>query len=309
MDTIEVTSAIPQSSDPVVLVIGKWDGFHKGHQQLVDKAKQLASYEERVSVLGFAGHSRPGCALSSYEDRIHAFKSAGADRYYHMNSSENQTIEEVIENSIRSLNIKRMIISEDFHWDETDMKHSEAVEEAGRKNDVPVTVLPSATIHGLTIQSSTIRTLISKGHMEAAQSMLGRPFEITGIVEKGEQLGRQLGFPTLNMGDIQDYVELRPGVYLGIVDLSDDSSYYTLVSAGYRPTVNGDSYKVEAYLLDFSGDLYGRQVTLKFFRHLRDEVNFEGLDALVEQMKMDELEARKILGITDTLEKEKSNMG
>ena len=145
--------------------------------------------------------------------------------------------------------------------------------------------------------------------MEAAQSMLGRPFEMTGIVEKGEQLGRQLGFPTLNMGNIQDYVELRPGVYLGLVDLSDDSSYYTLVSAGYRPTVNGDSYKVEAYLLDFSGDLYGRQVTLKFYRHLRDEVNFEGLDALVEQMKMDELEARKILGITDTLEKEKSNMG
>ncbi|KHE67227.1 riboflavin kinase, partial [Halobacillus sp. BBL2006] len=176
---------------------------------------------------------------------------------------------------------------------------AEGLADLCRQLDIPVTILPIVKLNSEKISSTTIRSLVKQGRMEAAQAMLGRPFELTGVVEKGEQLGRELGFPTLNLGGIEEYVEVKPAVYLGVVQISEESPehYYTLISAGYRPTVNGDSYKVEAYLLDYSGDLYNQNVRIKFLRHLRDEVDFKGVEVLVEQMKEDEREARLILGL------------
>ncbi|HIW31885.1 MAG TPA: riboflavin kinase [Candidatus Paenibacillus intestinavium] len=125
-------------------------------------------------------------------------------------------------------------------------------------------------------------------------------FYVIGEVVHGNALGRELMFPTINLGgNVDQYASPKAGIYLGIAEIMTgvfaDQSYYTLISAGYRPTVNGDSYKIEAYLLDFSGDLYGEQVKVIFSTYLREEIKFDNLDDLIVQMKLDEQNGRAMI--------------
>lgn len=147
------------------------------------------------------------------------------------------------------------------------------------------------------IDSTTIQSFIKNGEMEKAQALLKRPYNVTGTVIHGQALGRKLGFPTINLGGaIDQYVFPKPGVYLGAAEINyenlGDQSLNALINAGYRPTVDGKTYTIEAYLLDFSGDLYGKNVTLSFLSYLRDEIKFTDLNLLIEQMKLDETNAR-----------------
>lgn len=123
---------------------------------------------------------------------------------------------------------------------------------------------------------------------------------VIGEVVHGAALGRELMFPTINLGgNVDQYDSPKAGIYLGIAEIITgvfaNQSFYTLISAGYRPTVNGDSYKIEAYLLDFSGDLYGEQVKVTFSTYLRDEIKYNNLDDLIEQMKLDEQNGRELI--------------
>lgn len=146
-----------------------------------------------------------------------------------------------------------------------------------------------------TISKETF-SFIKNGEMEKVQVLMGRPYYITGTVIHGQALGRKLGFPTINLGGVVDqYVLPKPGVYLGTAEINEDlgiQSWNALINAGYRPTVDGKKYTIEAYLLDFSGNLYGKNVTLSFLYYLRDEIKYTDLNALIEQMKLDEIYAR-----------------
>ena len=120
---------------------------------------------------------------------------------------------------------------------------------------------------------------------------------VIGEVVHGNALGRELKFPTINLGgDVEQYASPKSGVYLGIAEILSgvfaNQSYYTLINAGYRPTVNGKSYKIEAFLFDFSGDLYGEQVKVIFHKYLREEMKFNNLDDLIKQLKLDEQNGR-----------------
>ena len=117
----------------------------------------------------------------------------------------------------------------------------------------------------------------------------------------GKALGRTLGYPTINLGGDADlYVAPNHGIYLGTAEILgggiDAGHYNALISAGYRPTVNGQSYSIEAYLLDYSGDLYDRMVSLEFLKYVREEIKFTDLDQLITQMKLDEVYARDYFG-------------
>jgi riboflavin kinase/FMN adenylyltransferase len=301
METIEVTGRPPQNEKETVLVIGKMDGIHLGHQTLLHEANKASARNEEIAVYGFSEHLK-GEKLTSSSHKRELLESFGVDRYYHVQFTEEYartSPETFVFEHLDQLNLSRIIVGEDFRFGKGRGSDAKGLANLCRQIDISVTILPIVKLNSEKISSTKIRSLVRQGRMEAAEAMLGRPFELTGIVEKGEQLGRELGFPTLNLGEIEEYVEVKPAVYLGVVQISKQSSehYYTLISAGYRPTVNGDSYKVEAYLLDYSGNLYNQNVRVKFLRHLRDEVDFKGVEALVEQMKEDEREARLILGL------------
>ncbi|ELK47500.1 riboflavin biosynthesis protein RibF [Halobacillus sp. ACCC02827] len=310
METIEVTGRPPESSEPKVLIIGKMDGVHLGHQALLREAKSLAAEGEKLAVYAFSDHPKWvlrgdeafKASLSTDMDKQRYLKAYGVELYYHVHFTKEYaktSPEEFVLEHLNRLNIRHVVVGEDFRFGKGRGSDAEGLKELCASIDIGVSIVPGVLMHGDKVSSTDIRNHVMGGRMEAAQSMLGRPFEVTGVVEKGQQLGRTLGYPTLNVGGIDAYVNVKPAVYLGTVQIGWDKPeyHYTLISAGYRPTVNGDSYKVEAYLLDFSGDLYGREVTVQFLRHLRDEVNFNGMDALVEQMKHDEEEARSILGL------------
>ncbi|MYL72557.1 bifunctional riboflavin kinase/FAD synthetase [Halobacillus litoralis] len=310
MEMIEVQGQPPHNSEPVVLIIGKMDGVHLGHQSLLQEAERLATEEDKIAVYGFSDHPKwvlrgdesYKYSLSTIEDRQTRLEQFGVDRYYHVHFTKEYaktSPEEFVLQHLNRLNVRHVIVGEDFRFGKGRGSDAEGLAELCQQIGADVSIVPGVQLHDRKVSSTDIRTHVTQGRMEAAQAMLGRPFEITGVVEKGEQLGRQLGFPTLNIGDIEEYVKVKPGVYLGLVKKVQEAPeyYYTLISAGYRPTVNGDSYKVEAYLLDFSGDLYDQKVTVQFLRHMRDEENFDGMDALIEQMHEDEKNARAILGI------------
>ncbi|MFD2923388.1 riboflavin kinase [Halobacillus naozhouensis] len=259
---------------PVILIIARFDGIHRGHQQLINKAKHYALSQLELAVWDL---SSPEPILTTVEDKLRILAEQGVDRYY--DHSE-----------LKPLNCKRIVIEEDLQQEAAGLYDF---------HDIPVTIVQQPMFNHEMIQRASIQTFVEKGQIEAAQALMDRPFQTTGIVVKGDALGRKLGFPTLNLGGIDEYVKPKPGVYLGVVEVHKETPdyYYTLISAGYRPTVNGETFKVEAYLLNFSGDLYGETVTVSYLRHMRDEEDFDGLDVLVEQMKQDERDARAILGM------------
>ncbi|UOQ91605.1 riboflavin biosynthesis protein RibF [Halobacillus shinanisalinarum] len=260
---------------PIILVAGKFDGLHRGHQQLIQQAKSYVTPDDQLAIWDLADEQP---VITSLDDKLHILEGFGTDRYYDSNVQ------------LQKLHCKRIVIEEDMEQE---------LANHCNPHDLPVTILPHTTLNHERIHAASIQSFVEKGKMEAAQALIGRPFQTTGTVVRGDALGRQLGFPTLNLGGIEEYVEPKPGVYLGVVEVHSETSayYYTLISAGYRPTVNGQTFKVEAYLMNFSGDLYGEKVTVSYLRHMRDEENFDGVDVLVEQMKQDEQKARAILGM------------
>ncbi|MCP3029400.1 bifunctional riboflavin kinase/FAD synthetase [Halobacillus sp. A5] len=311
METIDVSAVPPKNNKRTILLIGKFDGLHLGHQKLLSRARALRQKDEEIAVFGFSDHplwvlkgeAAYEKSLSSYQDKLQLLEKAGVDRYYHINFTKEYaqiTPEQFVKEQIGQLNVSCIVIGEGFRFGKGRHADVNGLKELCLEQEIKVAIVPHVSFQHEKVSSTTIRHHTAAGRMEAAQSMLHRPFEMTGVVEKGEALGRQLGFPTLNVGRIDEYVRPKPGVYIGVVQVqgsASDEYYYTLISAGYRPTVNGDSYKVEAYLLDFSGDLYERTVTVQFLRFMRGEENFDGLDELVQQMEKDEEEARGILGL------------
>ncbi|WP_101846846.1 bifunctional riboflavin kinase/FAD synthetase [Halobacillus sp. Marseille-P3879] len=313
MKTFEVTDLPPENNKSTILLIGKFDGLHLGHQQLLDKANALRQNNEDISVFGFSEHplwvlkgdETYKRSLSSYQDKLQTLEKSGVDRYYHIKFTKEYaqiTPEQFVHEHITQLNVSTIVVGEGFRFGKGRNADAEGLKQLCQEHDISVFILPHITLQHEKVSSTKVRLHVAEGRMEAVQSLLNRPFELTGIVEHGEALGRQLGFPTLNVGGIEEYVRPKPGVYIGTVQVQGSQAgeyYYTLISAGYRPAVKGESYKVEAYLLDFSGDLYDRIVTVKFLRFIRGEENFDGLDDLVNQMQHDEAEARTILGLAN----------
>ncbi|WP_347861651.1 riboflavin kinase [Salimicrobium sp. PL1-032A] len=258
-------SQVQRTEEPLTLVIGDFDGMHLGHHNLLAKAQHRG---EKVAVLDTS--SAEDRLLTPLHHKQELLSSYRVDDYYHC-----EDVEE-IKHGVGILQPEHVIMAD------------EDLELEGAE------IFPSSSA-----SSEEIRSMVEAGRVEAALAHLGRPYAIKATVTKGQALGRELGFPTINLGGSETYVDPAPGVYIGSVVIHEQvpRHYYTLISAGYRPTVNGTSYKVEAYILDFNEDIYGKEVTLAFLRHMRGEVNFDGLDALIEQMKQDEADARKILGL------------
>lgn len=311
MEFIEVTTRPLKDSKPLVLVIGKFDGIHIGHSELLIKAKEYAN-DAALAVMSFSAHPnwvlRQDVEFEKFltptQEKIKLLNNYGVERYYQIEFTKEFakiSAKEFVLDHLSRLNIKRVVIGEGFHFGKGREADTQGLIELCKMINVPVTVIPLVKENGRKMSSTVIRTLVQQGKMEAVQSLLGRPYKITGTVIHGEALGRTLGFPTINLGGIEQYVLPKPGIYIGSVEIDNGphgkEHYYTLISAGYRPTVNGETYLVEAYLLDFSGDLYDKKVSVSFLRFLREEIKFSDLELLKKQMNLDELEAKTILGM------------
>ena len=198
--------------------------------------------------------------------------------------------QEFLDRLAAAMDVRRWVIGFDFAFGRGRTGNAEWLRTHGHE----VEVVPPFKIDGRDLHSSEIRRLVTAGDVHEANRMLGREFSMSGPVELGAQVGRQLGFPTANISPEPNKLIPALGAYAGRV-AAPEGNFVAALSVGYRPTFGGTELKVEAFLLDFEGDLYQRRLELRFAKYLHPDIKFATPDDLVRQLKQDVADTRRIV--------------
>jgi riboflavin kinase/FMN adenylyltransferase len=291
-------------STSTVVIIGVFDGVHKGHQALLNRAKEIADGRTIVA-LTFDPHPRTVFApdsvptmLTTLADRVELLKIHNADQVAVMKFNEQfaaMTPEEFVADVlVKQLHVGTVIVGENFTY-------------GAKAAGTVATLIESGAVHNFTvdvqelaggveaISSSRIRNLVLEGKVTEARELLSRPHRLDGVVVHGEKRGREIGYPTANLGKIDGQTIPADGVYAGWLTVGINF-WPAAISIGTNPTFEGDrGRQVEAYALDQEGlDLYDKEASIEFGWFLRPTLKFDSLDALLVQMKKDCDEARRL---------------
>ena len=286
-----------------VATIGNFDGVHAGHQAIL---KRLKAHAERIGLPGcvvifepqpreyFAPNSAPP-RLTRLRDKLALLEQQGVDRVLCLafnrrlrELSADEFIQQVL---IDGLGVQHLEVGDDFRFGCDRAGDFELLRASGQRHGFTVESANTVAENGERVSSTRVRQVLAEGDFAQAERLLGRPFSITGRVLHGQKLGRQLGAPTANVQLKRISAPLN-GVYRVSVEL-DGVRQLGVANIGTRPTVDGDGRAhLEVHLLDFSGDLYGRRITVVFHEKLRDEQRFDSLQALQDAIKADFATAR-----------------
>jgi riboflavin kinase/FMN adenylyltransferase len=287
--SIKVTpleEASPRARD---VAIGTFDGVHLGHRAVIEGADTVLTFEPHpLEVL------RPEAApklINSLSVKRDVIEGLGVEELVVIHFDEEfsrRSAEDFIEYAlIEKLGARRVAIGENFHFG-AKARGTPAMLQS--HPEFETRVQPMVEVDGETVSSSRIRAEIAAGEMEAARRCLGVPYMLEGEVVKGDQRGRELGFPTANIVPDERLVTPGFGVYAAFAN-----GHPAAVNVGTRPTFDSDlGVLIETFLIDFDGDLYGQDLRVAFVEKLRDEIAYEGVDPLVEQMHRDVADARRI---------------
>jgi riboflavin kinase/FMN adenylyltransferase len=198
--------------------------------------------------------------------------------------------QEFIDQLARIMEMRRWVIGFDFAFGRERSGNADWLREHGYKVDV----IPPVRVDGKALHSSDVRRLVTIGEMETANRLLGREYSMSGPVEAGDKVGRSLGFPTANITIEPNKLVPALGAYAGRVK-APEGDFIAALSVGYRPTFGGTQLRVEAFLLDFEGDLYQQRLELRFIRYLHPDIAFPTVGNLVQQLKRDVAETRRIV--------------
>jgi len=288
-----------------IVVIGNFDGVHLGHKAVLNYAKSLKNNNnEKVVVLTFYPHPlkvlRPEYApknILSFRSKVMKMKELGIDiivaQRFNKNFS-NISAENFIKIVLcKGLSVQHVVIGDDFrfgHNREGDINYLKSQE---NKNNFKVHIINEISGENVRYSSSIVRDMILKGKMLDTNKVLGYFYEIEGRVVKGEQLGRELGFPTANVHYLNTIIP-HDGVYAGWVQFNN-KTYKSAISTGCRPQFKGKKRFLEAHIIDFSGDIYGTRIKVSLVKKIRNEEVFSNIENLKKQMGLDCNEAIKIL--------------
>lgn len=289
-----------------VVTIGNFDGVHRGHQEIL---RLLAARARERGVSGcvisfeplpreyFSPEHAPA-RLTRFRERFEALARYGAERFLCLRFNDEtremdgpRFIEAVL---ARGLGAQHVLIGHDFHFGRDRSGTIELLRNMGAKLGFTVEAVLPVVDGGERISSTLVRAALVRGDLPRARELLGRPYSMGGRVVHGEKLGRKLGFPTANVLPKRLHVPVS-GVFAARVQGGGLHDHPAIVNVGTRPAVNGKQTLIEAHVLDFEGDLYGMQLQVDFIARLRSEEWFPTLDALVEQMRIDERQARELL--------------
>lgn len=293
-----------------VLTIGTFDGVHLGHQKIIRHLNREAERLGGESVL-FTFYPHPRMVLypdshgvkliQTHEEKLAKLERMGLQNVivhpFTLEFSRLTALEFVRDFLVNKLNVKQMVIGYDHQFGKNREGSIAFLREVCDTYDFGVTEISAKEIDEVNISSTKIRNALKEGDVSTANTFLGEPFELHGKVVKGKGIGRNLGFPTANL-EVNSAVKLIPGngVYVVQVELSDGSRHAGMLSIGTNPTIDDSGVQtVEVHLLDFQGDLYERQVVLRFLTRIREERKFESLEALIDQIKQDEMYTRDFL--------------
>lgn len=287
---------VPVEKDSVI-TIGVFDGVHLGHQQLIRRLVTAAHAQNQLAiVLTFFPH--PDVVLrgltgryylASTEQRAELMGKLGVDIVVTL--PFDQAFRQIraaafVESLRQRLRLRSLWVGADFAMGYQREGNIAFLQARGQEQGFEVDVIEMVEADHTVISSTAIRQALQAGDVEAARAALGRAYSVTGVVAQGQQRGRTIGFPTANLAVWEDQVLPANGVYAGWATWNGQR-YMAVTNVGLRPTFNGEGVTVEAYLLDFSGDLYGQPLELSFETRLREEKKFDGIDALIAQIKAD----------------------
>jgi riboflavin kinase/FMN adenylyltransferase len=289
--------------------IGNFDGVHLGHQSVIDIARNEAmALDAPLGILTFEPHPRsyfarqaPAFRLMGSEARATRLGKLGVDLLYEMNfnaSLSELTPEEFAQKVIcDGLALKHVVVGADFCFGKGRLGNVTDLQRFGKDMGFGVTIAPLIAAGLGEVSSTSIRTALYEGRPRDAAEQLGHWHRIEGPVIGGEQRGRELGYPTANMSmDGLHFPKL--GVYAVLVDILDGpykGTHHGAASLGVRPMFGENTANLETFVFDFSGDLYGTQLSVALVDFLRPELKFDGLQELIDQMAIDCDQARKIL--------------
>ena len=286
-----------------IYALGFFDGVHIGHQALLRACRELADDRGlKAGVVTFTAHP-DSLVLGSTPALI----NTQADRnmllrQYHMDAVVELPFDRALMTTPWQEFISLLrdryraagfVCGDDFRFGHKGMGTAQILRSYCLKEALPCAVIPQQTLGGVTVSSTHIRSLLEAGQMEEAVRFLGHPHVLTAQVVKGRQLGRTIGIPTANLALPEGVVQLRHGVYACKTSI-DGKEYLAVTNVGKRPTVEGKHVTVEPWILDFEGDLYGKELTLQFFKFLRPEQKFDSLEALQTEIRKNALQTRKI---------------
>ena len=290
------------------LAFGNFDGVHRGHQQVIGAAAKVArEMGAPFAVSSFEPHPRrwfqPDAEpfrLMTVDQQARALETLGVDRFYvlpfdaQMANMSDETFARAV--LAEGLGVRHMAVGFDVTFGKDRTGDPEALARYGEQLGFTVSVTDQIG-DGDTekYSSSAVREALKAGDPARAAQILGRPFAIEGVVERGQQLGRTLGFPTLNVA-MGDYLVPRMGVYATRTRLPDGRKLPGVANLGRNPTTGLVATRLEVFLFDFDEDAYGQMVETDLLEFLRPELTFDGLDALVVQMNKDSATARTLLG-------------
>jgi riboflavin kinase / FMN adenylyltransferase len=294
-------------AQPSAMTIGAFDGVHRGHQALIGQMAAEAHANGRAAVvLTFFPHPsvvlrgrRPSFYLSSPEEKAEYLSALGVDATvthpFNLGVSE-ITASDFVDRLLAYARLDELWCGSDFALGHNREGTVDFLEAEGKRRGFRVRLMPPVLIDGEVISSTRIRQTLRDGAVEQAARYLGRPFRLAGQVVEGAKRGRQLGIPTANLAINEERATPADGVYACRASAPGWQGQ-AVVNIGFRPTFEGAEARptVEAHLLDFSGDLYGKTVSLNFIARLRPEIKFPGVEALLAQIQRDILQARSIL--------------
>ena len=289
----------------IIYALGFFDGVHIGHAALLTACRGLANALDcAAGVVTFGSHPEglvtgklPGLINTPRERELILREKFYMDTVVTLPFDEamrSMPWQDFLEMLRRDYGAAGFVAGEDFRFGYKGAGNASSLQHYCAENQLPCTIVPEQMLDGIRISSSYIRTQLEDGDMATAVKFLGHPHYLTGTVVHGRALGRRLGIPTANLRLPEGLVIPKFGVYACLVTI-DGKTYAAVTNIGTRPTVEGHHITVEPWILDYTGDLYDREITLEFYRFLRPEQKFPTLEALKEEIHRNAEETRQLL--------------
>ena len=295
--------ALDEESKNNYIALGSFDGLHLGHLSLVRKVKSLAEENGgRAIVFTFKNHPRTFININNKvelimtnEEKINVLQKEGIDILAFKDFDEKMMKmmpDEFINWLCKTYNVKGIVVGFNFKFGYKNLGDVQLLKKFEEEYRYKLYVMEPCKIEDEIISSTTIRKELGHGNVRKAFNMLSRPYMLSGKVIDGKKLGRTIGFPTANLEINQQKVIPKKGVYYTNVKINE-KIFKGITSVGNNPTVNGQELTVETYILDFSNDIYGKEINIYFIDRIRDEIKFNNINELIEQLKKDKKFAEK----------------
>lgn len=297
-----------------VVTIGTFDGVHLGHQAIFKEMRRLADeVNGETMVVTFHPHPRQVLAIGteklrficSQEEKLKKFEEFGIDNVviipFTKEFASTPSDEFIKDYIIERIHPAVIVVGYDHHFGKNRMGDFQMLNELGAQYGFKTVQVEAQDINEVAVSSTKIRNFLWTGNVKAANELLGYPYSVTGLVIRGNEIGRTIGFPTANLDIPNEFMMINnPGVYACRTEING-KRYDAMANTGTRPTIgdraDGD-FIIEVNVFDFEGDLYGKTLKVWFIDRIRDEVKFNGLEALKNQLHQDREEAKKILSLS-----------